>query len=115
MTMCQWCPGYASWTDVVGIEPYELFESRDWISASGAPSGANGTKKWPFQRFENAGGAVYDATPSTGRWNTGEGTTSHDSPRRHRDEARLDEERPSLRGPFGVGLEHRLLRRRVAL
>src|SRR5678815_5395075 len=80
MTRCQWWPGYASWTEVVGMEPYELFASRCWISASGVPSGANGTKKWPFQRSLKAGGAVYDATPRTGRWETGDGTTSHVSP-----------------------------------
>ena len=64
----------------MGIDPYELFDSRAWISASDAPSGANGTKKWPFQRSENAGGAMYEATPRIGRWNTGDGTTSQDSP-----------------------------------
>ncbi len=57
-----------------------MFDSRDWISSSEAPSGANGTKKWPFQRSENDGGAMYEATPRIGRWNTGDGTTSHDSP-----------------------------------
>src|SRR6478735_6567903 len=80
MTRCQWCPGKVSWTAVVGIEPYELFDSRCWISASEVPSGANGTKKWPFQRSENAGGATYEATPRIGRWNTGDGTTSQVSP-----------------------------------
>jgi hypothetical protein len=42
----------------VGIEPKALLASRPWISASGAPSGANGTKKKPFQRSENAGGEL---------------------------------------------------------
>src|SRR3954452_16833185 len=80
MTRCQWCPGYVSWTAVVGIEPYELLDRRDWISSADAPSGANGTKKWPFQRSENAGGATYEATPRIGRWKTADGTTSQLSP-----------------------------------
>ncbi len=62
------------------MEPYELLERRPWISSAEAPSGANGTKKCPFQLCENAGGDMYEATPITGRWNTGDGTTAQVSP-----------------------------------
>jgi len=60
--------------------PKLLAASRCWISAGEAPSGANGTKKWPSRDGANAGGDVYDATPTRGRWNGGDGRTSHDSP-----------------------------------
>src|SRR3954453_17247259 len=59
----------------------KLFEAiRFWISASDVPSGAIGTKKWPVRRSENAGGPEYDATAISGRLNTGDGSTEHDSP-----------------------------------
>ena len=45
-------------TEVVGIPGYELDASRCWISSSLAPSGGNGTKKWPSIRSENAGGLM---------------------------------------------------------
>jgi hypothetical protein len=66
--MCQWWPGYASWTVVLGM-PESLFEeSRFWTSSSDVPSGAKGTKKCPVRRPEKAGGPLYDATAMSGRW-----------------------------------------------
>ncbi len=56
MTRCQWWPGYASWTAVVGMPGYEFDASRFWISSSDAPSGGNGTKKWPSILSLNGGG-----------------------------------------------------------
>ena len=60
--------------------PKLLAASRFWISSGEAPSGAKGTKKWPCNEAAKAGGDMYEATPSRGRWNGGEGRTSHDSP-----------------------------------
>ena len=57
-----------------------LADSRWSTSSAGVPSGAKGTKKWPWTESEKAGGALYDATPSTGRWKTGEGSTRQRSP-----------------------------------
>ena len=72
-----------------------------------------GRRSGPSSESENAGGATYDATPSTGRWNTGDGTTAQVSPVGQRDEAGVDEELPRPLGPLGVGVEHRLLGGRV--
>ena len=50
----------------------KLFDARRfWISSSGVPSGAIGTKKWPLSVSENAGGPLYDATANSGRVNGG--------------------------------------------
>ena len=58
ITRCQWWPGYASWTAVVGMPPWLLFSRRASISSAEAPSGAKGTKKWPVSESEKAGGAM---------------------------------------------------------
>ena len=62
------------------MTPWLLLDSRLSISSSDVPSGAKGTKKWPVTESLNAGGAMYEATPSTGRWKTGDGSTRHSSP-----------------------------------
>src|SRR5439155_85312 len=80
ITRCQWGPGYASWTAVVGIPALQFPSRRFCTSSGGVPSGGNGTKKWPCSVSLNAGGRLYDATARIGRWKGGDGSTVHRSP-----------------------------------
>ena len=73
-----------------------------------------GRRSGPSSGPRTRGGAMYDATPRIGPL---EHRRRHDgarSPVGQGDQAGLDEERARPRRPLGVGLEHRLLGRRVS-
>src|SRR6266508_3892722 len=77
---CQWCPGYASCTAIVGMLWKPFVRSRFTTASGGVPSGGKGTLNRPITEGRKAGGPKYDATASTGRWNVGDGTTWQCSP-----------------------------------